>query len=246
MALEHFEIELTTQRIKKLIERSGKTLRELEEETGISNGTWAMWKNGKKMPRADSLFELAKYFNVSADWLIGISDKPVADVLTKEHEKIIAAEVLRLSDKAIDRLTEEPPKFDFNRTVSPEEAERLVQSGEVKFRAWKDSEMKLLSRMIEDNSLLKIINKIDQYSISIALDTAKRKRYAQTGKREDGMIIGTLPGGEEKIISTVFSDEAELRQYQATKAVTIYTEQLQQEIIAKAGGTNGTDNKKNQ
>lgn len=60
-------------RIKKLSTDNNLNLAELERITNLSNGTINRWKNS--VPRVDGLNEVAKYFNVSLDYLVNGEDK---------------------------------------------------------------------------------------------------------------------------------------------------------------------------
>jgi transcriptional regulator with XRE-family HTH domain len=45
---------------------------ELAREVGVSNGTISLWENGLREPKLSNLFALARYFEVSVDYLIGL------------------------------------------------------------------------------------------------------------------------------------------------------------------------------
>lgn len=188
------------------------------------------------------LYRAAVLFGVSADWLLGLSQK---DIRTSKPDVRAAAELTRLSDKAVERLNYNPPF----KPMSPEEAERAIRERTLPPRAWTDEEIGLLSQMIVDGSLLEIIRHINNYDTLAKYDALKRKRYELTGEREDGMTIGTKYGtGEEFIADTNFSVSMELEQYKAQKTVTMYTEKLNDDAQAAykdIGGQNGTANKKN-
>ncbi len=47
----------------------------LSKDTGISEALISYWKNGKQLPKYDSLNLLCDYFNVSADYLLGRTDE---------------------------------------------------------------------------------------------------------------------------------------------------------------------------
>lgn len=46
----------------------------LSDKTGISTGNISDWKSGKSNPNAETLIKLAKYFNCSIDYLLGLTD----------------------------------------------------------------------------------------------------------------------------------------------------------------------------
>ena len=45
---------------------------QLAKELGVSKGIISMWENGLREPTMSSLISLAKFFNVSIDFLVGI------------------------------------------------------------------------------------------------------------------------------------------------------------------------------
>ncbi len=61
-------------RLKELRLDSKISQRKLGEILGFSNQTVSFWEIGRCEPDYDSLIKIAKYFNVSADFLLGLSD----------------------------------------------------------------------------------------------------------------------------------------------------------------------------
>ena len=55
----------------ELLKTKGVTAYKLAKETGISNGNISEYKNGAKVPKADTLQKIADYFEVSTDYLLG-------------------------------------------------------------------------------------------------------------------------------------------------------------------------------
>ena len=75
----NFESEVFCNRVKNLFGDIGQM--ELAEKIGISQGVISSIKNNKaKAPAADTIFRIARYFNVSADYLLGLSDVASVDV----------------------------------------------------------------------------------------------------------------------------------------------------------------------
>ena len=73
---------------------------EIAEKIGISPSVLSKLCSGNsKAPSADTVFSIAKYFNVSADWLLGLSDNSTTDKATKSLCK-----TLGLSDISIEFL----------------------------------------------------------------------------------------------------------------------------------------------
>ncbi|MDC6077064.1 helix-turn-helix transcriptional regulator [Limosilactobacillus reuteri] len=71
------------QRIKQLASKRGITIAELERKAGISNGQISKWN--VRSPKTENLEKVAKYLNVSLDYLTGNSDsKNTADLADKD------------------------------------------------------------------------------------------------------------------------------------------------------------------
>ncbi len=64
--MKNYGEEMKYQRLKHNL-----TLRELEKQTGISNGTLSRWENGKVLPNIDFCVKLADFYGISLDELIG-------------------------------------------------------------------------------------------------------------------------------------------------------------------------------
>ena len=47
---------------------------ELSQKLGLSKGIISLWENGLREPNMSSLIILAKFFNVSIDYLVGLED----------------------------------------------------------------------------------------------------------------------------------------------------------------------------
>lgn len=79
--------------------RSGKTQSECAELLGISRPTVGFYESGERIPDAITLGRIARICNVSADWLIGLSD-----VKSVERNIQVAAATLGISGKAAENL----------------------------------------------------------------------------------------------------------------------------------------------
>ena len=71
------------EKIKELCQKRGISINSLEETLGYSRNTIYSMKS--KKPNAERLQEIADYFNVSTDYLLGRTDNPViaGDTVTK-------------------------------------------------------------------------------------------------------------------------------------------------------------------
>lgn len=76
---------LTFERIKELAKKRGLSLNQVEEKLGYSKNTLYSLKRQKVS--SDRLQEIADYFNVSTDYLLGRTDNPaIAGEKAPEHE----------------------------------------------------------------------------------------------------------------------------------------------------------------
>lgn len=62
------------ERLKELRIEKGLTQTELSKATGLSQAALALWENGQRIPNALAIITLAKYFGVTSDYLLGLSD----------------------------------------------------------------------------------------------------------------------------------------------------------------------------
>lgn len=62
------------QNLKELREAAGIGQVRLASEIGVSKGIISLWENGKREPTLSYLVLLAKYFNVSIDFLVGLEN----------------------------------------------------------------------------------------------------------------------------------------------------------------------------
>lgn len=86
-------------RFRALYSRSNKTQKELAGDLGVSRPTVAGWLDGKNIPDILALEKIARLFNVSADYLLGLSDTESPDVSVRA-----AAEYTGLTEDAVKRL----------------------------------------------------------------------------------------------------------------------------------------------
>jgi transcriptional regulator with XRE-family HTH domain len=69
-----------TERIRQLVYESGKRNREIERDVignsvDVSHSMLYHWLNEGTQPSAYYLVRICEYFDVSADWLLGLSDR---------------------------------------------------------------------------------------------------------------------------------------------------------------------------
>ena len=66
-----FNTEIFGERLNEIRVKSGITTVKLGKAIGVTDSTISMWENGKIRPSVESLYRLAKFFNVPAGYLIG-------------------------------------------------------------------------------------------------------------------------------------------------------------------------------
>jgi len=64
------------QRLKDLREDSDKSQEEIARVIGTSQSYYAQYENGKRAIPLERMITLAKYYNVSLDYLAGLIDTP--------------------------------------------------------------------------------------------------------------------------------------------------------------------------
>lgn len=89
----------------------------------MTQGNVSKLVNGEQMPTVDTLVEVSKAYNVSVDWLVGVSDCPEIDGLV--IEKLTYEQVALVIDKLIENSTVEIPDL-----VEVAEANGIYISGE--------------------------------------------------------------------------------------------------------------------
>ena len=73
-------------RIEELCDSNEITITRLEKECGFSNATIKKWKD-ISIPGIDKVQKIAKYFNVTTDYLLGITNIPTpADELLGDSD----------------------------------------------------------------------------------------------------------------------------------------------------------------
>lgn len=117
-------------RIKALATERGISLPALEAELGFGNSTIVKWD--KSTPNADKLNAVAKYFDVTMDYLMNGVD---CDGLTEKDNKDIAKDLDRVMEKLI--AGEDGPASYNGQELDPEAAELFRDELEIALRRLK-------------------------------------------------------------------------------------------------------------
>ncbi|MBQ8396670.1 MAG: helix-turn-helix transcriptional regulator [Clostridia bacterium] len=98
------------ERLRQLREERCMSQRELSAAIHTNHCTIYMFESEKSQPRADTILELCRYFDVSADYLLGLSDvrHAEADAIAPRLEQVYAAlfDIRKLAQDAITTVKE--------------------------------------------------------------------------------------------------------------------------------------------
>lgn len=91
--------EIFSERLAELRQQHNETSRDLARALDVSFSAISNYQLGKRTPDIIFLQKVARHYNVSADYLLGLSD-----VKSTEQDMKIACEVTGLSEKAIENI----------------------------------------------------------------------------------------------------------------------------------------------
>ena len=106
----------TFEKIKELAKKQGKSLGAVEEDLGYGRNT--LYKIKNSTPNAERIAEIANYFNVSTDYLLGRTDNPriASDVVTAAdgrevdlsnlRERVVMFDGKPLSDDDVEKIAQ--------------------------------------------------------------------------------------------------------------------------------------------
>lgn len=106
----------TLEKIKELAQKRGISLQKVAEDLGYSINYLYTLK--EKTPKSDRLQEIADYFNISTDYLLGRTDNPAisSDLVTTADGRVVDLSNLRerivlfdgkpLSDDDVDKIAQ--------------------------------------------------------------------------------------------------------------------------------------------
>jgi repressor LexA len=89
-------IKLFARRLRELREEKKLTQVELGEKLNISGSTISMYEQGRRMPDPDTLYKIAKFFDVSLEYLLGYSDKRKEVDITSIFDVIPVGKLLQV------------------------------------------------------------------------------------------------------------------------------------------------------
>lgn len=95
--------KLFADKLQELIADSGKNMKELAAEIGISAAALSKYQNDGAAANIDALVKIAKYFDVTTDWLLGYGE-----IKRPDPDKIMAHKYTGLSDSALETIARLP------------------------------------------------------------------------------------------------------------------------------------------
>lgn len=72
--MKEFDRKIFGERLRALRAEKNIGQNELAKVLNLSNASISYWETGKQSPTADAIFKIAQFFDVSADYLIGLKN----------------------------------------------------------------------------------------------------------------------------------------------------------------------------
>ncbi|MEE1006417.1 MAG: helix-turn-helix transcriptional regulator [Acutalibacteraceae bacterium] len=94
-----FDKQIFANRLKELREKIGLNQKECAEKLNISRGSISFYENGERLPDIETIYNMATFFDVSADYLVGLTDVKTADTNIKA-----ICDYTGVSQNVIDRM----------------------------------------------------------------------------------------------------------------------------------------------
>lgn len=94
--------ELLPKRLRELRKENKYTQEEMAKKLGVTTSTYGFYEQGRIVPDTLKILELANMFNVTTDYLLGLSEdkKPIEDITERQKKAI------RLTDQLTDEQFE--------------------------------------------------------------------------------------------------------------------------------------------
>ena len=93
---------MLAKRLRELREENEYTQKDIADKIGLTKSAYGYYERGKIVPDAQTLVQLSKIFDVTTDYLLGLSDdkKPIEDITERQKKAI------RLTDQLTDEQFE--------------------------------------------------------------------------------------------------------------------------------------------
>ena len=87
-------------RLKELRKNKHLTQEQLGKKLNIATSTVSMYENGTREPDLQTLINLSKFYEVTTDYILGLSDKPYSSEMSSEQ---ILKESFTILNKIIEK-----------------------------------------------------------------------------------------------------------------------------------------------
>ena len=105
-------------KLRDLMKKAKVTQQDLAAAVGTTRQDISQYADGSVQPNIEKLYKIANFFNVSADYLLGLSDNPNPDINTREISRLTG-----LTEHSIERLEHETKWIcEFGKSNNPQEA----------------------------------------------------------------------------------------------------------------------------
>lgn len=91
-------MNITLQRIKELQKKKKINIKELCAALEITRTAYAAWYTADRLPSSAAIIQLAKLFNVTSDYLLGISDSANSNTSTEIKMLLESVKGLDMTD----------------------------------------------------------------------------------------------------------------------------------------------------
>ena len=85
---------MLAKRLKFLREKQGMGQQKVCTALNIEQSTLANYENGKRVPKIDILIKIAQYYNVSTDYLLGLSDVESQNLIPEPKSNEATSKIL--------------------------------------------------------------------------------------------------------------------------------------------------------
>jgi transcriptional regulator with XRE-family HTH domain len=78
------EDEILRKMLKILRMSKEKKIKEVEEDLGLGENVYGNYERGTRLPDVHTIKRIAQYYDVSVDFLMGVTDSPEINIVPKE------------------------------------------------------------------------------------------------------------------------------------------------------------------
>ena len=94
-------------RLRELRQNAGLTMKQLGKQLNLAESTISLYESGKRAPDLETVKAFAIYFNVSVDYLLGLTDEkegPLAEINEETLDAEIMAHLKSLSPEDLEKV----------------------------------------------------------------------------------------------------------------------------------------------